>query len=250
MEQSGLEEAQSVEDFSSAWETWTEHYDYTKPTRGDIRRGVVLAKRPNEIILDIGVKRDAIIPGYELEQTDPARLEGIHVGDEVNVYILRPSDREGNLIVSIRRAREYEDWIRAQEMLDSGELFQSTITGFNQGGLLCAFGRVQAFVPASQIANVVRSRQGGSSDALAQFVGEEMTLQVIEVNRKRRRLIVSERAALRKSRAAQREQLLAEIAPGQVLEGTVTSIRDFGAFVDLGGRRWIGPHLGTVMVAR
>jgi small subunit ribosomal protein S1 len=72
-------------------------------------------------------------------------------------------------------------------------------------------------------------------DALADFVGEKMTLQIIEVNRQRRRLILSERAAWRKTRAAQRERLLAELAPGQVLEGVVTSIRDFGAFVDLGG---------------
>ncbi|NLG50602.1 MAG: S1 RNA-binding domain-containing protein [Chloroflexi bacterium] len=219
-------------DFADMWEALNSEYDYISPSRGDIREGIILQKRPDEIILDIGVKRDAIVPSYELQRMDPEELRGLKVGDKVHVYIVRPTNRDGNLIVSLRMARQYEDWIKAQELMDSGEIVTCTITGYNKGGLLCSFGTLQGFVPASQIAN---TPQRGARGDLSEYEGEEMRAKVIEVNRRRRRLILSERAAQREWRAQQREQLLEELAPGQVRSGIISSIRDFGAFVDLGG---------------
>ncbi len=239
--QQGSNEAGTEEDFGVIWEEWNRDAAVREPSRGDIREGTVLIKTANEIIMDVGAKRDAVVPRYELEQVDPARIAAIKVGDKINVYVLRLDDPENGLIVSIRRAREYEDWLTAEAMLASGELFQSTITGYNRGGLLCSFGRLQAFVPASQAPRIPRTRSdanaqpGSDEDALAALVGEEMTLRVIEVNRRRRRLIVSARAASQSSRGQQRDQLLAELKPGDIRTGIVSSIRDFGVFVDLGG---------------
>jgi small subunit ribosomal protein S1 len=229
------------EDFRTIWEEWASGAEYREPVRGDVRQGTVLIKTANEIIVDVGAKRDAVVPKYELDQVEPARLEAIKVGDKLSVYIVRLDDPESGLIVSIKRAREFEDWLRAEEMVNSGETFRSTITGYNRGGLLCNFGRLQAFVPASQISRSSRARSdpsvqpGGEDDALAALVGKELTLKVIEVNRRRRRLIVSARAAQQNAHTQQREQLLAELEPGQVRRGVVSSIRDFGVFVDLGG---------------
>jgi small subunit ribosomal protein S1 len=229
------------EDFHAAWEQWTASGEYREPRRGDLLQGWVLVKTPGEIVVDIGGKRDAIVPAYELEQLEPERLAAIHVGDKINVYVLHTDDPDHGLVVSIRRAREFEDWLRAEEMVTSGEVFQSTITGYNKGGLLCAFGRLQAFVPASQVVRMPRPRAAtpgqpaSEGDALAGLVGEQLSLKVIEVNRHRRRLIASERAAMRDVRALQRDQVLAELRPGQTRTGVVSSLRDFGAFVDLGG---------------
>ena len=241
MEQATPDDITQEEDFSTLFEQWAANVDYGEPKRGDIRQGVVLVKTPYEMIVDVGGKRDAVVPSYELGQLEPERLEAIQVGGKVNVYVLRTDDPDSGLLVSIKRAREYEDWLHAQELLDSGEVFESEITGYNKGGLLCSFGRVQAFVPASQIARLPRGRYAGggqpgsADDALAGLVGETMTLKVIEVNRRRRRLIVSERAATREARAQQRDEVLAELQPGETRTGVVSSIRDFGVFVDLGG---------------
>lgn len=239
--QQGSNGAGVEEDFASVWEEWTKDSAFREPSRGDIREGTVLVKSATEIIMDVGAKRDAVVPKFELDQVDPARLAAIKVGDKVNVYVIRLDDPENGLIVSIRRAREFEDWLTAEAMLASGELFQSTISGYNRGGLLCSFGRLQAFVPASQIPRIPRARPdvgaqpGSDDDALAALVGEQMTLRVIEVNRRRRRLIVSARSTSQSSRGQQREQLLADLKPGETRSGTVSSIRDFGVFVDLGG---------------
>lgn len=230
-----LAEEQNQE--SLLWEYLEEgEYDYERPQRGDIRDGIILHKEEERIVVDIGSKREGMVPSTDLEKLGPEAVAALAVGDEVRVYVLKPETQDGEIIVSINLARQVADWDRAQELMEANEIIEETISGFNKGGLLVDFGRLQGFIPRSHIVNLDgRTKRGPALDRLAQLVGETVPLKVIEVNQRQRRLILSERAAWREWRAEQKEQLLENLDVGQVRIGTVTSIVDFGAFVDLGG---------------
>lgn len=224
------------QDFATLWEQMGGDYAYLNPTRGDIRQGVILSVRPDEVLVDIGAKQDASVALRELQTMDADEWQQFVVGRVVDVYVLRFDPDQDSLIVSLRLARENQEWQRLQEMMDSGEILTARVTGYNKGGLVCAVGNLQGFVPASQLANLARrNRDESESDALPQYVGEELPLKVIEVNRRRRRLILSERAAVREWRVKQRERLLSELRVGGIYTGRVSNLCDFGAFVDLGG---------------
>lgn len=208
---------------------------YDAPERGDLREGVVVAVRPGEVIVDIRAKQEAIVSPREVQAMPREEYATLHPGDGVLVYVVHPSGPDGSPVVSIERAKAQEDWLRAEELLDSGVIVTLTVTGCNRGGLLCDFGRVQGFVPASQVVRISRRRTSPDEDPLTQLIGEEIALKVIEVDRRRRRLVLSERQAVREWRAQQRQRLLSELTPGQVRRGRVSNLCDFGAFVDLGG---------------
>ena len=203
---------------------------------GDIIKGEIVSVSPTEVLVDVGAKSEGLVPAKELERLGREGLEDLTVGDTVAVYVVRAEDRDGNLILSIRRAEEESDWIRAQELFEASEAFQSQVAGFNKGGLIVRLGRLRGFVPASQLG----SRHRGSDklqpeERWARLVGSDIQVKVIELNRRRKRLILSERAAMRQRREARREELLENLRPGEVRKGVVSSLADFGAFVDLGG---------------
>jgi len=224
------------DDFATLWENMAAEYDYVHPVRGDIRKGQILTVSPNEVLVDIGAKTDAVVSNRDLETMNSEEFAQLKPGKEINVYVVRSDDREGGLIVSINLARAYEDWIRAQELMESGEIINITVTGHNKGGVVGSFGSIQGFIPASQITTLrPRGQHDQDGSDLAELVGKELPVKVIEVNRRRRRLILSERAAQREWRAHQRERLLSELRDGEVRTGTVSNLCDFGAFVDLGG---------------
>ena len=213
-----------------------EGYDYKRPRRGDIRRGVVLSIDSERVVLDLGLKRDGIVPATDLQRLGQDTVASIQVGDDVLAFILRPEDRDGNILVSLYQARREQDWLEAQELLASGEMWEGEVTGYNKGGLVVPFGKVRGFVPASQIDRFPRRLEPGEKQRrLAALVGQRLPLKVIEVNRRRRRLIFSERAGRRIWRRKQRQRLLNELCEGDVVQGTVSALRSFGAFVDLGG---------------
>ena len=213
-----------------------EEYNYQSPSPGEIREGVIVKKSSHEILVDLGLKREAVVPAKDIGKLSAEELDALTVGSTVRVFILPGEDDEGRRLVSINLARVQEDWQRAEELHTSGELFEGEVIGFNKGGVLVAFGRLRGFVPASQLVSLPPQREGQThQDRLKALVGQRLTLKVIEVDARRRRLILSERAARREQRAAQREQLFAELQPGDVRKGTVTNVQSFGAFVDLGG---------------
>ncbi|HYN89321.1 MAG TPA: S1 RNA-binding domain-containing protein, partial [Ardenticatenaceae bacterium] len=212
-----------------------EAYDYQRAERGDILSGIVLRIDPNEIVVDVNLKREAIIPARDLEKLDVEEVENLKEGDEVSVYVLQPEDNEGRLVVSLNMAKTQEDWERAEQMMTSGEIFESKVSGYNKGGIIVPFGRLRAFSPASQIASLPPGDEANRIDRLQRLVGKPLKFKVIEVNERRRRLIVSERSAMREWRKEAKERLLAELRPGDVRTGTVTNLMNFGAFVDLGG---------------
>jgi small subunit ribosomal protein S1 len=203
---------------------------------GDIVDGEIVSVTPTEVLVDVGAKSEGLVPSKELERLGREGLESLQVGDRIPVYIVRTEDRDGNLILSIRRAEEAGDWLRAGELHEKGEAFDTQIAGFNKGGLIVRLGRLRGFVPASQLAPQHRGSDAQQpEERWARLVGSDIHVKVIEINRKRKRLILSERAATRARRSAQKAELLATLRPGEVRRGTVSSLADFGAFVDLGG---------------
>lgn len=223
-----------VQDFGALLD---DYYDFDEPQRGDIRDAEILEINDYEIVVDMGVKRDGIVPPQDLERMPPSLLESINVGDIIPVYVLNPNDGEGNLVVSINLGLQGHDWDRARALLESGEVIEAEITGFNKGGLLVAFGRLEGFVPISHSLDVPHGLPSGEQrrESLERLIGQTAKLKVIEVNQSRRRLILSQREAQREWRVSQKERLLQNLQVGDTVPGRVTGIRDFGVFVDIGG---------------
>jgi len=213
-----------------------EALSFPKLKQGEIVDGQIVSVSPTEILVDVGSKSEGVVRGKELEGLGRPGLEGFQVGDVLPVYVVRPEDRDGTLLLSIRRAEEETDWRRAQELHDQGEWFEAPVAGFNKGGLIVRLGKLRGFVPASQL---IREHQGGQNlqpeERWAKLVGAPVRVKVIEINRKRKRLIFSEQAAERQWRDSQKSNLLDELREGEVRHGRVSSLSDFGAFVNLGG---------------
>jgi len=213
-----------------------EAFTFRKLKAGDIIEGEIVSVSPTEVLVDVGAKSEGVVPGKELERLGRQGLESLRVGDIVPVYVVKPEDSEGELILSLRRAEEEGDWHRAQKMYESGEVFESQVAGFNKGGLIVRLGKLRGFVPASQLVPDHQGQDGQEPEQRwARLVGTPIRVKVIEFNRKRKRLILSERAAVRSWQERQKDKLLEELRTGEVRRGVVSSLSDFGAFVDLGG---------------
>lgn len=228
LDQNGTGNDTESQSFAELLET----YNYEEPERGQILDGVILEKRRDEIILDVGLKRDAVVTRKDLSRLSPEFIEQLATGQEVKTYVLQPYNVEGDLIVSINKALELEDWRRAQELLESEDTTEAEVIDINKGGMLVRFGRLTGFVPNSHIESVPPAvSQGKLREIKSTLIGTKLNLKVIQVETKRNRLILSERAA----RRAARSERLMELESGQILTGRVVNLTDFGAFVDIGG---------------
>ncbi len=208
-------------------------YDFRELQRGQIVEGNIVQVRPDEILVDVGSKSEGIIQGRELERLGSEGLSSMHEGDPILVYVVSPEDKNGNVVLSLARAQAERDWRDAQTLFESGEIFEGTVAGYNKGGLIVRMGKVRGFVPSSQIVSI--KERGAGEEALAALVGQKLQLKIIEIDRTRNRLILSERAAMREWRKQHKEKLLSELQEGDIRKGEVISLCDFGAFVDLGG---------------
>ncbi len=223
-------------DASEMGELPVEDWDYQRPRRGEVRPGIILTKGEQEIIVDVGAKRDGIVPFADMQRMGAEAIAALKVGDELPVYIMRPEDQDGNLLVSLYLARQEQAWVHAQELADSGEVWEEEVIGFNKGGLVVPVNEIRGFVPASQVPGFpLGLSQEDRLTRLSSYVGETLQVKVIEINRRKRRLILSATAAQRQWRQRQRERLLEELREGEVRKGVVSSLASFGAFVDLGG---------------
>jgi len=207
------------------------------PKRGEIRKGTIASISDGQILVSVGAKSEGILAGKELDSIDDETVESWKVGDEIKVFVVTPEDSNGNLILSFNRALEEENWQTAEELLESNESFTSKIEGYNKGGLLVPLGTIRGFVPASQIGLGRRLTITGNSpdERYSEMVGEEIEVCVIEVDRERRRLILSERAASSETRDSIKERVIDELEEGEIRTGRVTSLADFGAFVNING---------------
>jgi small subunit ribosomal protein S1 len=207
------------------------------PKQGEVRTGAIASISANEILVSIGAKSEGIIPSRELDQLSDEERAALEVGQEITVFVVGGENQSGTMVLSYTRSLEEEDWENAEELLKSKETYEGTLDGFNKGGLIVRMGRLRAFVPASQVSQARRMRyQGDTPEARwTDMVGESLIGRVIEVDRERRRLILSERAASQESREALKDRLLEEIAVGETRTGRVTSLAEFGAFVNING---------------
>lgn len=207
------------------------------PKAGEIRQGVIAAVKENEILVSIGTKSEGVISGRELDNIPAEERASFRPGVEIPVYVLNPEDDNGNVVLSYTRAAEQQDWQSVHEYLASGEVIQSKVVGFNKGGLLVPVGRLRGFVPASQISAVRRAKleEGEGTQQWEKMIGEPIQVRVIEVDRERRRLILSERLAIQETRESLKDRLLEELKEGDVRRGRITSVADFGIFVNIEG---------------
>jgi small subunit ribosomal protein S1 len=207
------------------------------PRQGEIRKGTVARVTENEILVSIGTKSEGVILSREVDQIEPELREELTIGKEITVYVVNPEDQNGNVLLSYVRALEEKDWLFAESLLASGESYDGKIIGFNKGGLIIPVGQLRGFVPASQVSLLRRLDSSGNTpeQRWGPMVDEPITVAVIEVDRERRRLILSERAALQETRESLKERLLDELSEGDIRTGRVTSLADFGAFVNIDG---------------
>jgi small subunit ribosomal protein S1 len=211
-----------------------EGLDYRSPHRGEIVEGTVMDWDRDGMLVDIGAKSEGIVLRNEMQSLGAKPEEKVGAGDKLLVYVVQPDTAEGQIILSVDRARGEQGWHTLQERFDSGEAFDGEVTGYNKGGLLVNVEGVNAFVPLSQVVGVRPTRDDGSS-GLAEAVGTSLRLKVIEINRRRNRVILSERAAMQEWRSAQKDRLIQELREGDIRRGRISSVRSFGVFVDLGG---------------
>jgi small subunit ribosomal protein S1 len=210
--------------------------DLDLPGRGDLREGVIVEVRPSELLVNVGSKRDGVVPSSDLARLDPEYVKNLHEGQTVDVVITRQPDDDGIFVLSMADALQQRDWITAQALLESGEITTHRVVGYNKGGLTVEFNHLRGFVPASHIVDMPRNLSEDQRRAeLEGRIGQKMRLKVIEVERRRRRLVMSESLAEREYQAQRREELFKTLNVGDVITGEVRSLRPFGAFVDIGG---------------
>lgn len=214
-----------------------EDFGMDMPRRGEVRIGTIARIADNDILVDIGAKSEGVIPARELEQLSDEEREQMAVGQEIKVYVLQSGERDGTLLLSLVRAEEESDWVLAEALHASQDIYEGTVAGYNKGGLIVKLGRLRGFIPASQVSLSRRRRAEGETPdkRWAKMVGEPIVAKVVEVDRQRNRLILSERAAAREAREALKERLISELKAGETRSGHVISLADFGAFVDIGG---------------
>jgi small subunit ribosomal protein S1 len=213
----------------------TAEYGLKEVKRGDVLAGTILDINEAGILVSVdGIKSEGIISGEELSKIPKDVMDDLKVGDAVQTYVVAPADRNGNVVLALTRTQSSRDWAEAEDLSARQEVFEGTVAGYNKGGLIVKVGKIRGFVPASQL--ITRGEDNADpTKRLASLVGRKLHLKVIEMDREQNRLILSERAAERQWRKQQKEKMLTELQEGDVLDGTVISLADFGAFIDLGG---------------
>jgi small subunit ribosomal protein S1 len=205
--------------------------------RAQVYRGVISSTKPTAVYVELGEGDQGVVPGRELELMTRKMLESLVVGAEVDVYVVNPRNHRGETILSINHALEELDWRNAEDYAKSKAVYEALIGGYNKGGLIVRFGRLRGFVPQSQLTEDRARNMSGETpeERYGPMVNQPIGVKVMEVDRHRNRLILSERAATREVRQARKEALIAELKVGDIKKGVVVSLENFGAFVDIGG---------------
>jgi small subunit ribosomal protein S1 len=190
---------------------------------GEMIRGLVVGITKTDVVLNIGFKSDGLVSLNEFRD-----IQGLKVGDEVEVMVVEKEDRDGNLNLSRKQARITRAWERIVEVHKTGEIVTGTVTSKTKGGLIVDVFGMETFLPGSQI-------DVKPVTDYDQFVGKTMEFKVVKINEAIKNAVVSHKALIESDIEAQRAQIMGQLEKGQVLEGTVKNITDFGAFMDLGG---------------
>lgn len=210
-------------------------HDYHTLKYGDVLEGTIMHLDRDEILVDIGSKSEGVIPAREFSTLNEDERTDLAVGGNVLVFVVQPENQEGHAVVSIDRARQEKSWRILQEQFEAGEVIDAEVVNYNKGGLLVNLDGVRGFVPASQVTEIRGGDDAQKQADMARLIGSKLQLKIIEINRHRNRLILSERQALQERRDVMKEKLIQDLREGEVRRGKVSSICDFGAFVDVGG---------------
>jgi small subunit ribosomal protein S1 len=214
------------------FENLVDDYQYDRPKQGQIIDGKVIRIYDDMILVDIGAKRDAIIPKNDLSKLDSGFLENISAGDHVPVYVFSAGAGDDDLLVSLDKGLTQEDWDQAQKHLEDNSLVDLKVVGYNGGGLLVEFNRLEGFIPNSHLTAIPRGSSSQKKDDIkSNMIGTTLQAKLLEVDQKHGRLLFSERNAFQELR----QRRLEELEKGRVLQGKVVNIVDFGAFIDLDG---------------
>ena len=210
-------------------------HDYRNLQYGDTVDGTIMRVDKDEILVDIGAKAEGVVPTREMQSLTPEERAALRPGDTLLVFVVQSEDKEGRAILSVDKARQEKSWRRLQQSFENNEVIEAKVINYNKGGLLVNLDGVRGFVPSSQVSGISRGPETQKQSDMAKMVGTSMPLKVIEINRNRNRLILSERQAVQEVREGRKDELLTTLKEGDVRTGVVTSIADFGAFVDIGG---------------
>ncbi len=207
---------------------------------GQAIEGILMYKDRDDLLVDIGTKSEGIVPQRERQSLSAEKLEEMRVGDKVLVVVVRPesgADGEDGPILSIDKARTEVSWRKLQQQFEAGEVFEVDVVGYNKGGLMVEVEGVRGFIPASQVNALsgIGDSEENRQSQMSRLVNTRLLVKIVEVNRDRNRLILSERQAVREQREASKGRLMNELEVGQIREGVVTTLAKFGAFIDLGG---------------
>ena len=195
---------------------------------GDLIDGTIVKIEHDEVLVDIGFKSEGVIPARELsirKDADPSEV--VNLGDKIEALVLQKEDKDGRLILSKKRAEYERAWIRVEEKFKAGENVTGEVIEVVKGGLILDIG-LRGFLPASLV-DLRRVKD------LSAYLGTELEARVIEMDRNRNNVVLSRRVLLEEGRKNERAEILEKLSKGMRLKGTVSSIVDFGAFVDLGG---------------
>jgi 4-hydroxy-3-methylbut-2-enyl diphosphate reductase len=209
-------------------ETGEEAGDFRRLSKGERVEATVIQVDRDRVFVDLGTKSEGIVPLNELtsDQIEHAN-EHVQVGDKIHVIVLRPENREGNAIVSKRMADFDKVWDHIISAFEAGEMVKATVIERVKGGLVVDIG-VRGFVPATHVGM-------GKLRNIEKYVGQQLDLKIIELDRDRKKVVLSNREAEEVRRKEAKEQLFVNVKPGDIIDGTVRRLTDYGAFVDLGG---------------
>jgi len=202
---------------------------------GDTLEGVIMARSPDEVLIDVGHKSEGVVSSREMQSLTAAERDALTVGRTVLTFVVQAEDEQGRVVLSLDRARQELSWRNLQQLADAGTPIEAVVVNYNKGGLLVNLDGVRGFIPTSQISGIGRGTDIQKQTEMARMIGSTLRLKVVEMSRQRNRLILSERQANLASRDQRKDVLLSEIKVNDVREGAITSVCDFGVFVDVGG---------------
>jgi small subunit ribosomal protein S1 len=216
-----------------------------KISAGDIVKGTVVDAKPDSILVDVGYKSEGIIVGRELK-SDDVQLDDLKIGDELLVYVITPEDDDGRLVLSLRRTQFARQWIDLEKARKNNDTVEVVVVESNNGGIICELGDgIRGFIPTSQLDAsrvypdgkrvVGRDISKEVQNRLSSLVGEKIKTGIIELDRDKNRIILSEKMVTQERDIKKREETLKKIKDGDVLEGRVSGIAPYGIFVNAGG---------------
>ncbi len=209
---------------------WLDEHEnsFVIPRKGELVKGKVVSVNDSEIVVNIGYKADGIIPKSEVSSNDVNLKEFISEGEDVEVFILKKDDGDGNVLLSLKRISQLKDWTELEKLAEDKEVITVTIKEAVKGGVIAYYNEIRGFIPASQISlHYVND--------LNTYVGKKIEVVILEVNKNKRRAVFSRKKMLSEELKEKKETLWNNVTEGAIVSGEVKRITSFGAFVDIGG---------------